>query len=70
MILHLDVWAWDWIPPILFVTFPYHLLWATLEVVVIMGVFIWWGFSGWTDTTEELLEWGKKFEKFEKEDEL
>lgn len=61
MILHLDVWAWDRISPIWLKTIPYHVLWGTLEVATAIAVFLWWGFAGWTDVTEELLTWGGKY---------
>lgn len=61
MILHLDVWAWDRIHPIWLGTFPYHVLWGTLEVATAIAVFLWWGAAGWADVTDELIAWGEKF---------
>lgn len=63
LILHMDVWAWDRIHPVWLQAFPYHVLWGTLEVVVILAVFLWWGFSCWEDVTDELAVWGEKIEK-------
>lgn len=60
LLMHMDVWAWDRVRPIWLGAFPYHFLWGTLEVVVILAVFLWWGFARWEDPTDELTLWGEK----------
>jgi len=57
LIMHMDVWAWDRIQPVWLGAFPYHFLWGTLEVIVILLVFLWWGFYQWEDLTNELAIW-------------
>ena len=52
-LLHVDLWAWNKIHPVLFGWIPYHLWYDGILTLVSAAFFCWWGVKMWPDASDD-----------------